>query len=68
MIPFSASSASLTRSVFSSSTLPGAGSGGSAIEIPDTGGEELKEEGRGRAVCAVSLLTGRIVSASGAVF
>lgn len=64
MIPFSASSASLTRSVFSSSTLPGAGSVGSAIEIPDTGGEELKEEGKGR---AVSLLTGRIVSASGAV-
>lgn len=76
MIPSRASSASLIRSVFSSSTLPGAGSAGSAIETPDSGGVQLnaagekegrKEGGRGRAACLVSLLTGSRVSASGAV-
>lgn len=48
LIPFSASSASLMRSVFSSSTLlsPGAGSVGSAILIPDTGGAERRRRRR----------------------
>lgn len=49
LIPFSASSASLMRSVFSSSTLlsPGAGSVGSAILIPDTGGAERRRRREG---------------------
>lgn len=45
--------------------LAGIDSVGSAIEILDTGGEELK--GRGRAVSVDSLLPGRGVSALGAV-
>lgn len=49
LIPFRASSASFTRPVFSSSSsssLPRAGSVGSAIEVSDTGGEELNAAGR----------------------
>lgn len=48
LIPLRASSASLIRSGFSSSTLPAADSAGSAIEISDTGDEELKAAGGGR--------------------
>lgn len=47
LIPFRASSASSIRSGFSSSApAAGAGTAGSAIETPDTGGR--KEEGGGR--------------------